>query len=162
MIFHSCINTVSESSIKHFVATLIWSMNLRLHIIQSWTQSMNINYYFLLSQRVWQSPSTYNYPPVPCWFRMVLWTDTLDTTPAWPPGSGTGRTVPGCSDTCYSRTWWRWAGAAPPYYWSPPRWSGSAGSGGAVYKSTIKNFQSCLFCYKFNGQNFEENIFLSG
>lgn len=71
-------------------------------------------------------------PPVPCWFRTARWTDIRDTTPVWPPGSGTGRRAPGCSGTCYSRIWWRWAGAAPRYCWSPPRWSESAGSGEAV------------------------------
>lgn len=89
-------------------------------------------------------------------------------TRVWPPGSGTGRTVQGRSDTCYSRIWWHWAGAAPPYYWSPPRWSGSAGSGEAVCKITVKNsqypsnyLQSSFFFTSSMGQNLEESFFKS-
>lgn len=117
---------------------------------------------------VWSSPSTW-YPPVPCWLQTVLWTDTRDMTLVWPPGSGTGRTVPGRSDTCYSRTWWHWAGAAPPYYWSPPRWSGSADSGEAVCKITVKTFQypsnylqSSVFFHKFNGSKFGRSFQSTG
>ena len=81
--------------------------------------------------------------PPPCWSRRGRGTDTLDRSPASPPGSGTGRRVPARSYTCYSCTWPCRVEAGRRCSCSPRRWSGSAGSGGAAWRGGEEAEESC-------------------
>ena len=81
------------------------------------------------------------FSPAPCWFQKDRGTDTLGRCQAWSLCSATGRTGPGWSRTCYSRTWQWTAAAWRPSHWSPHHWCGSAGSSAAAWKRGTNSYQ---------------------